>query len=66
MTRKVVSIRLPEETIEYMEKLASSLDMPKTRVPEFAMSLMRTYFTDKQLKLEALMYEPEDGRKKEE
>ena len=66
MTRKVVSMRMSEDTIAYMEELARATGMPKTRVPEFAIELLRTYFTNTQLRTEALLYEPEDGRKKGE
>jgi hypothetical protein len=63
MRKKHLTCTMSEEMIEYAEQLANETGISKSNIPEFALRILETYFTIQQLKLEATVHGPKDGRR---
>ena len=61
--KKKMSVKLTEEDIALVERLASTTGLPKSTVIELVLDIVKTYFTEDQLRTEASMFQPADGRR---
>jgi predicted transcriptional regulator len=65
MRKKQITAKLDNDMLEYVDILARRTGIAKSNIPEFALRVLQTYFTDKQLEMEAVVHAPKDGRRKE-
>ena len=61
--KKHLSVKLTKKDLEFIERLASTTGIRKANMLEFTLSIINTYFTEDQLRAEAELFEPADGRK---
>ena len=64
--KKSLTVKLTEEDMNFVEQFASTTGLPKSTVIEFTLDILRTYFTEDQLRTEASMFEPADGRRNDD
>ncbi len=60
--KKVLTVRIEEETIAFVDHIAELSGIHKSRITALFIDMAQTYFTDEQLIMEAQMMRMEDGR----
>ena len=58
------SIRVTPEIEQEMDRLAKLTGVAKSNIPAMCINMVLTYFTDKQIMMEAPVHLPKDGRRK--
>ena len=61
--KKCISSLLTEEELNLIETLSSTTGIKRSAILSFTLELLTTYFTVDQLRTEAALFEPADGRK---
>lgn len=59
-----LNTRVTPEMEKEIGRLAELLGVAKSNIPVMCISIVSTYFTDKQLLMEAPIHLPKDGRRK--
>ena len=62
MKKLHVSLRLPEDTIEFANKVAETNGISRSKAVELIIDITRDYFSDNQLSLEHQVRGNKDGR----
>jgi metal-responsive CopG/Arc/MetJ family transcriptional regulator len=64
MKKAKVSFRLPEDLVEFLDKIAEENGIPRSRAVELVTNIARDYFSDNQISLEHQVRDYMDGRSK--
>jgi hypothetical protein len=64
MGRKMFSLLLTEDNLEYIDSLSKRTGASKSAVINALCSMVSTYFTEEQVGMEVDFHKPRDGRSK--